>query len=594
VRIKDQSLQQVTSAALVAEVVGDFVTLKRRGRNLIACCPFHDEKSPSFNVNPERGIYKCFGCGKSGDSITFVMEIEALTFVQAIEYLARKYNIALEYEQGSYDQDSETAREREGLMLALQAAQTWYRGQLTDSTQGQTIALPYLKERGVLVHIQEEFGVGWAPDAYDTFAKYALGQGFKPEILEAAGLCLQREDGSLYDRFRARVMFPIYTPSGRVAGFGGRILGKDPKLAKYVNSPESAVYQKSKILYGLWQSRQDIRKQNQVFLTEGYLDVIALHQAGIARAVASSGTSLTLEQARLITRYAENVTVLFDGDAAGTKAALRGIDILLEEGLAVRVLLLPDNHDPDSYLKAHGSEAFLAYTKAHEKDFVTFKAEILLEEAGSDPFKKAEAAAEVVRTISLMPDRMKQDILLKQAARLLGMSEETLRSEAARMENARARERDRQADRDKRRTGSAGQISEKPAPSTYTGLPPGLELPPGIAPAPADETRQPPALPPAYDDWNPHADITDFAPQTESAATIKYGPGPSSQAELGALLDSMSAADQLALQEREAIRLLLNQGTTPLGEGRLVDYILGEVEGIVFTSEPAPSTLKAI
>lgn len=583
VRIKDESLQQVLAAADVAEVVGDFVTLKRRGRNLIACCPFHNEKTPSFNVNPERGIYKCFGCGKGGDTVQFVMEIEGLTFSQAIEYLAKRYSINLEYDQGSYDQDSDSAKEREALMVALQYAQGWYRKQLTDSEAGKSVALPYLKERGILPVTQEEFGVGWAPETSDAFTKQALAQGYKPDVLEAAGLSLRRDDGSLYDRFRGRVMFPIYTPSGRVVGFGGRILGKDPKLAKYVNSPESAVYQKSRILYGLWQSRKDIRQADQVFLTEGYLDVIALHQAGIPRAVASSGTSLTQEQAHLITRYTENVTVLFDGDAAGVKAALRGIDILLEEGLAVRVLNLPDGHDPDSYLKAYGSEAFLDYVKKEERDFVSFKAKVLLEEAGNDPFKRAGVATEVVRTISLMPDRMKQDVLLREAARLLEVTEETLRSEAARMDKARLREREKQAERDQRRE------------QARTGLaaPPKLDLPPGVLPADA-----PPLLPP--DDFEPDPfgpDLGDFGalpPPLQQAAQPETLPSLDELTSEGAVLNELSPLEQLALQEIEDIRLILNHGTRPLEGTTLMGYILHELSHIQFVTEPAATAMKAI
>ena len=578
-RIKDESLQQVIAAADVVEVVGDFVSLKRRGRNYIARCPFHDEKTPSFNVNPERGIYKCFGCGKGGDTVQFVMEIEGLGFMQAIEYLAKKYSINLEFEQGgAYDQDTDTAREREALMVALLYAQGWYRKQLTDTEAGKNIALPYLKERGILPITQEEFGIGWSPDGHDAFSKEALRAGYKPDVLEAAGLSLKRDDGSLYDRFRGRVMFPIYTPSGRVVGFGGRILGKDAKLAKYVNSPESIVYQKSRILYGLWQSRQDIRKADQVFLTEGYLDVIALHQAGIPRAVASSGTSLTQEQAHLITRYTENVTVLFDGDAAGVKAALRGIDILLEEGLSVRVLNLPDGHDPDSYLKAHGSEAFLAYVKAEERDFVTFKAAILLEEAGRDPFRRAGVATEVVRTISLMPDRLKQDVLLREAARLLEVTEETLRAEAARMDKARARERERQTERDQRRDEARGNLS--PAP-------PRLDLPPGVLPADA-----PPPLPPdeeGFADEGPDLSDLGILPPPLASSYMEEAAPP-----VGSLLENLTPEDQIALQEVEAIRLILNHGSREMEGVTLMAYILQEIGDIAFTSEPAASAMQEI
>ncbi len=594
-RIKEDILRQVTTTADIAEVVGDFVSLKRRGRNLIARCPFHNEKSPSFNVNPERGIYKCFGCGKGGDSVQFVMEIEGLTFAQAIEYLARKYSITLEYDQGSYDQDSDSAKAREALMVALQYAAGWYRKQLTGTEAGRNIALPYLKERGILPATQEAFGIGWAPDASDAFTKQALKDGYTADVLEQAGLSLRRDDGSLYDRFRARVMFPIYTPSGRVVGFGGRILGKDAKLAKYVNSPESAVYQKSRILYGLWQSRQDIRKADQVFLTEGYLDVIALHQAGIARAVASSGTSLTQEQAQLLGRYTENVTVLFDGDAAGIKAALRGIDILLEEGLAVRVLSLPDNHDPDSYLKAHGPQAFDDYARAHEQDFVSFKARVLLQEAGQDPFRRAGVAAEVVRTITLMPDRMKQDVLIHEAARLLQVTEETLRAEAARMERARERERTREAERRERREG--------PAPPPQA--PPKLDLPPGVLPPGGLPDDAPPPLPPEFEDYDPFGpDPVDWgappAPLGEAPlppaqpAPVPIAPAAVEEPAIGSLLDALSPHEQIALQETEAIRLILNHGHRPVEGLTLLGYLLNELAEIEFVSEPAASALREI
>ena len=580
-RIKQASLENVTQTADVYEVVSDFLTLRRAGRNYQARCPFHNEKSPSFNVNPDKGIYKCFGCGKAGDSVTFLMELENLSFVEAIEWLAKKYSITLEYEQSGRDEDKQAADEREALLLALKFAADFYRKQLTGSEEGKTIALPYLKERGLLPATQEQFQVGWAPDSFDGLLKAAELEKYSPELLEKAGLLIKKESGGYYDRFRARIMFPIQSETGKVLGFGGRTLVKDAKTAKYINSPETDVYNKSRILYGLWQSRQQVRKENQVYLTEGYMDVVAMHQAGIGRAVASSGTSLTEEQARLMTRYAENVTVLFDGDAAGLKAAMRGIDILLEEGLNVRVLLLPEDHDPDSYLKAYGADGFDNFAKANEADFVTFKTSVLAKEAGTDPYKKAALISEVVRTIALIADPIKRSVFFAQCAQMLGVDQDVLITEANRMAAKRVQERGKNEARDAKRGERDSGYGTRDTGNAAENIPPPVS---GIPyPAPPDDFD--------FDNENlPDFGIGDLPPGVGTAPP-EPGDDPFGEAQLGTLIGGVPHEERVRLQEIECLRLLLIMGAEPVFTSTLREYLLNQTADIGFLT---PGVNRAI
>ncbi len=428
-RIPEETVRQIQQTADIVDVVGDYVSLKKRGVNLIACCPFHNEKTPSFNVNPVRGIYKCFGCGKAGDSVKFVMDIEGISFPEALRHLAKKYGIAIPETQQT-PAEVEAQNERESLYIALNYAKTFYQKSLTDTDEGQSIGLSYFKERGFNEKIIKEFELGYSPDAWDGLTKTALKDGFSIDILEKAGLTIRKEDGKQFDRFRARVTFPIHNLSGKVIAFGARILKADKNQPKYLNSPETEVYHKSNVLYGIFQAKNAIRADDIAYLVEGYTDVLSLHQAGIANVVASSGTSLTLEQIKLIGRFTQNVTVLYDGDAAGIKASLRGMDLILEEGLNVKLCSFPEGDDPDSYVRKIGGEAFKAYIRDHAVDFITFKAQLSLQEAGSDPFKRAAVISDMVESIAKIPDSIKRSVFFQKTAQLMGIDESVLIAEA--------------------------------------------------------------------------------------------------------------------------------------------------------------------
>ena len=428
-RIPAETVQQVQQTADIVEVVSDFVALKKRGANYIACCPFHNEKTPSFNVNPVRGIYKCFGCGKAGDSVRFVMDIEGIGFPEAIRFLAKKYGIEIKETELTPD-DIREQNERESLYIALNFAKNYYQNQLFDSEDGRAIGLSYFKERGFIEKTIREFELGYSPNGWDTFSQVALKQGFTLDILEKAGLTIKREDGRLMDRFWTRVIFPIHNLSGKPIAFGARILTNDKNQPKYLNSPETEVYHKSNVLYGISQAKQAIRQEDVCYLVEGYTDVLSLHQAGIHNVVASSGTSLTLEQIKLIGRFTQNVTVLYDGDAAGIKASLRGTDMILEEGLNVKVVVFPDGDDPDSFVRKVGGEGFKNHLQAHANDFITFKAELFIKEAGADPFKRAEIIREMVESISKIPDSIKRTVFFQKTAQLMGIDEGVLIAES--------------------------------------------------------------------------------------------------------------------------------------------------------------------
>jgi len=431
--ISRETIERIKSNAEIVEVVSDYVTLKKRGSNLMACCPFHNEKSPSFNVNPRLGIYKCFGCGKSGDSISFVMEYDKLTYPEALRQLAGKYGIEIE-EDKSTPQEKENRSERESLLIVLNYARKYYQEILTENQEGKSIGLSYFKERGFSDKTIQAFELGYSMDSYDAFLNEAKRNQYSIELLDKAGLIKQREGKEgYYDRFRGRVIFPIHNPQGKTIAFGARILKADKNVAKYLNSPETEVYHKSHVLYGLFQAKNSIRQEENCFLVEGYTDVISMHQAGVENVVASSGTSLTIEQARLIKRYTENVTVLYDGDPAGIKASLRGIEILLEEGLNVRVALFPDKEDPDSFVRKIGAVAFAEFIKSNTKDFITFKTEMFLEEIKKDPIRKADVAKDLVESISKMPDLLKRSVMLSQTANLIGIHEDALMEELQRV-----------------------------------------------------------------------------------------------------------------------------------------------------------------
>ena len=422
--ITKETIDKVYEAARVEEVIGDFVQLKRAGSNFKGLSPFSDERSPSFMVSPAKGIWKDFSSGKGGNAIAFIMEHSQFTYPEAIRYLAKKYNIEVEETELS-DEDKVVANERESLFLVSEFASKYFQDVLLNSEEGKAIALTYFKERGFTNETIKKFGLGYSPSTWDALTKEALGKGYKLEFLEKTGLTIVGEEKQ-FDRFKGRVMFPIQSMSGRVLGFGGRILTNDKKAAKYLNSPESDLYHKSKVLYGIFHGKQAIAKNDNCYLVEGYTDVIQMHQAGIENVVASSGTALTPDQIRLINRLTKNVTVLFDGDAAGLRASIRGIDLILEEGMNVKVCTFPDGEDPDSFAKKTPLQDLIQYFEDNAMDFIQFKASLLMKDAKNDPIKKADLIRDMVASISKIPDRIKREIYIQEVSRIMDISEDVL------------------------------------------------------------------------------------------------------------------------------------------------------------------------
>ena len=432
--ISKETIEKVFDQARVEEVIGDFVQLKRSGSNMKGLSPFVNEKSPSFMVSPVKQIWKDFSSGKGGNSVTFLMEHEHFTYPEAIKYLANKYGIEVE-ETVVTNEDLEQANEKESMYLVSEFARDYFHKTMLNTDEGQAIGLSYFKERGFTKDTIEKFQLGYSPDSWDAFTKEALGKAYKLEYLEKTGLTIvKQEDGKTFDRFKGRVMFPIQSMSGRVLGFGGRILTNDKKAAKYLNSPESEIYHKSKVLYGIFQAKQAIAKQDTCYLVEGYTDVIQFNQSGIENVVASSGTALTPDQIRLVNRLTNNITVLFDGDAAGLRASIRGIDLILEAGMNVKVCSFPDGEDPDSFAKNNSYEVLKNYLDENSKDFIQFKADLLVKEANNDPIKKAELIRDMVNSISKISDFIKREIYIKECSRIMDITEEVIRSTLAQIE----------------------------------------------------------------------------------------------------------------------------------------------------------------
>ncbi|MCL6295678.1 DNA primase [Jejuia spongiicola] len=427
--ISQSTIDQVFDTSRVEEVIGDFVQLKKAGSNFKGLSPFSDERSPSFMVSPVKQIWKDFSTGKGGTAVSFLMEHEHFTYPEAIKYLAKKYNIEIE-ETVQSDEQKEAANERESLYLVSEFASTYFQKILHKTDQGKSIGLSYFKERGFTEDTIKKFDLGYSLDEWQAFTDEALKQGYNIDYLEKTGLTIVKES-KRFDRFKGRVMFPIKSMSGRVLGFGGRILITDKKAAKYVNSPESDIYYKSKVLYGIYHAKQSIAKEDNCYLVEGYTDVIQFHQTGIKNVVSSSGTALTSEQIRLINRLTKNITVLFDGDAAGMRASLRGIDLILEQGMNVKVCTFPEGEDPDSFSKKHTLDELALYLNENAKDFIQFKASVLFEDSKNDPIKKAETVRDIVNSISKIPDRIKKEIYIQECARIMDISEEVLFSTLA-------------------------------------------------------------------------------------------------------------------------------------------------------------------
>jgi DNA primase len=425
--IPQSKIDEIIYVANIEQVIGDYVRLKKRGANLTGLCPFHNEKSPSFSVSTSKGIFKCFGCGKAGNVVNFIMEHDSLGYIPALKFLAEKFNV--EWPQQEYvnvDEEKKQRDEKESLQILNNWANDYFQNILWENETGKAIGLSYFEERGFRHDIIKKFNLGFSLDSWQAFFDSAIASQFNEELLFSSGLVKHKEDGKKYDAYRGRVIFPIHNLNGKVIAFAGRYLKKEPNSPKYVNSPETILYHKSNELYGLNYAKTEIRKQDAVFLVEGYTDVISMHQSGVENVVASSGTSLTEGQIRLIKRFTENVTVLFDGDAAGIKASIRGIDMLLEQGLNVRVLTFPDGDDPDSYSQKVGSDAFKEYLETQKQDFIFYKANLLLKDAGNDPIKKATVTRDIVESISKIPDNIKRTVFISECARLMNIDEQVL------------------------------------------------------------------------------------------------------------------------------------------------------------------------
>ncbi len=535
-RIPNEIVQQIQQSADVLEIVGDYVSLKKRGSNYIACCPFHNEKTPSFAVSPAKGIYKCFGCGKSGDAIRFVMDIENVSYGEALRQLAQKYNIDIP--EVEYTPE-ETLRQNaiDSLYIVLNFAKDFYTQQL-QTPDGQAIGLSYFRERGLRDATLTAFDLGYSPSGWETFTQEALQKQYNLELLQKAGLTIVNEKGRQYDRFRDRVIFPIHNLSGRVIAFGARILTSDKNQPKYLNSPESDVYHKSKILYGIYQAKNAIRQTDNCFLVEGYMDVVSLYQAGVHNVVASSGTSLTREQIQLIRRFTQNITMLYDGDVAGVKAAIRGTDLVLEEGMKVKIVVFPDNDDPDSYVRKVGTVAFQEFVKANSQDFITFKAKLFRQEIQNDPYRKSEVVKEMVESIIRIPDPIQRSVFYKQTATLLDIDEQTLISEGNLLL------RKQRKDPETLKPTSDKQPSDRQAPD-----------------------RQPPA---SYFEDNLPEGVTTYAdPETGSFQPEE---------------PFVEVRSPMSYREEGVVRLLLNYADHILEgtDDSVCDFVLRELEDIVF------------
>ena len=462
--IPQETVDAIMNAAVIEDVVGDYVELKKSGSALRGLSPFTNEKTPSFYVLPAKGIFKCFSSGKGGSLVTFLMELEKVSYPEALRMLARRYNIEIE-ETAPTPEELAAATAKESLGNLVAWAQKWFTTQLNETDAGKAIGRSYFVERGFRDDVLDKFLIGYSPDSWDAVAQAGAAAGYANDKLVEAGLCKQRDDGSLWDFFKGRVMFPIRDVTGRVIGFGGRTLTTDKKVAKYFNSPESVLYNKSRVLYGMHLAKPAILKEERCFLVEGYTDVMAMHQAGVENVVASSGTALTTSQIHLLRRFTKNVTVIFDGDSAGIRASLRGIDMLLQEGMAVSVVRLPEGEDPDSFAKSLGSDKFSAFILDEARDFLQFKAQLLLEEAGSDPLKRADMIRSVVESIAVIPDSIQRSVYLQTSASELGIAEDVLGSEVAKTMHAKA-------------TQAAKRSGNRPAPAAPA---------PEMAPHPSEE-----------------------------------------------------------------------------------------------------------
>ena len=559
--IPQETVNRILDTAQIVDVVGDFVTLKKRGANHIACCPFHNEKTPSFSVSASKGIYKCFGCGKSGTAVGFVMEHENMSYTEALKYLAKKYNIEVVEKEETAEEIAKRQRS-ESLYLVSEYAGKFFHESM-QTPDGQAIAYQYFKSRGLEDETIRKYGLGWSPVTRKALSEAARAAGYKEEFLVETGLSIKYDDGRLVDRFYDRVMFPIHSVSGRIIAFGGRTLRTDKSVAKYVNSPETEIYVKSRSLYGIYFAKNEIARQDKCILVEGYLDVLSMHQLGITNVVASSGTSLTVEQIRLIRKFTNNVTIIYDGDGAGIKAALRGIGLVLKEGLNVKIVLLPDGMDPDDFARRHTLEQVQDYIFQNEQDFIGFKTDLLLGEAGGDPLKKANLINDVADTIALIPDAVIRAVYVKSCADKFGIDEQILTDRVTRSRNEMILADRKQAEREaaRARQGSAaGYVRREQYPvsqATSESVPP---------------VQDDGYMPPMPDDYIPGPE-GDYMPMDQEEADYAPSAGPQVQ-QSGILVND----PYLEPCERDLLKFILEDGCTPLEFDRDSKfYVEGEV-----------------
>lgn len=493
--IDQPTIDRILDAAQIVDIVSDFVTLRKRGVNYVGLCPFHDDKTPSFYVSPSKGLCKCFSCGKGGNAVHFIMEHEQMSYPEALKYLAKKYGIEIKERELS-SEEKLMQSERESLFIVNNFARDYFQNILKNHVDGRSIGMAYFRNRGFRDDIIEKFQLGYCTESHDAMAQEAIKKGFKKEYLVKTGLCYETDDHRLRDRFWGRVIFPVHTLSGKVVAFGGRVLSSATKgvKVKYVNSPESEIYHKSNELYGIYFAKQAIVKQDRCFLVEGYTDVISMHQSGVENVVASSGTALTPGQIKLIHRFTNNITVLYDGDVAGIKASLRGIDMLLEEGMNIKVCLLPDGEDPDSFARKHNATEFQKFIQDNETDFIRFKTNLLLEDAGKDPIKRAELIGNLVQSISIIPEAIVRDVYIKECSQLLRVEDKLLVSEVAKRRETQAEKQAEQRNRETRKNNAARDAAQAPLPDGVQppypeDMPPypmDGEIPNGGAPLPAE------------------------------------------------------------------------------------------------------------
>ena len=542
--ITKKTINDIVETSRIEEVVGDFVNLKKRGANLLGLCPFHNEKTPSFTVSPAKNIYKCFGCGKGGDPVNFIMEHESVSYPESLKYLAEKYGIEIEETQTS-QAHKEEQQKLDSLYVLNQYARDFYHGQLLQTDIGKSVGLSYLKNRGFTDQTIEKFGLGYAPKDKDAFTQAAKRKGYKGQQLKKLGLTSKYDS----DFFRDRVMFTIHSVSGKVIGFGGRIMSKNVKAPKYVNTPETEVYNKSKVLYGAYFAKRAIRKADECILVEGYTDVVSLHQGGIENVVASSGTSLTVEQIRMVKRYTPNMKILYDGDSAGVKAALRGLDLVLEQDMNVKVVMLPEGEDPDSYLQSVGSDAFKEYIESQAKDFILFKSELLFQEASGDPVRQAAMIKDIVASIAKIPDPLKRSLYIKECGHLMKVEEEILMNEVNQIVTKSVHQAEDQRKKDQR------QYARKKAAEQKGNFP----SDPGNFP----ENAPPPWL------------------QEEEAYNNNGGAAPTPQP----VERRPSAANTSEYQEKDIVRLLISYGGQPFDseneEVTVARFILSNIEDVL-------------